>query len=497
MSVSESFSGSLYFKTTINTTTGKHGYWVSTRASGPVDTTMYSNGVPTISPTVVGSVTTGSKYVVIQDTDGRTVVNMPSVVNSGGVRWTVSSVTGAGQTDTDGISYGTGTTNIILTAAGANAAASTTVVNSKGLTALASYSGTNAAMTSLSNAINNLTATADIEKAAAQLRPSTNGSTTQAALGAVGQAINTISIRTDSVRAASADTNGGTGVSSGESLRGLGVWTQGFGSSATQDKRLGVDGYSADTYGLAFGADVKVMEPVRVGVSFAYARTNVADSGSRDGSGQNINSYIGSLYGTYTANRWYVDGAVTYGKHDYSGTRVIAITGAATQTAKSSYSGEQYGAKAELGVPFPVGPATVTPLLSLAYNHLNQDAYTETNAAAALSVGSSSTDSIKSGLGAKVSATVAQWGDWNVKPNARAIWNHEFNSSSHNQTSAYVDGGSSFTNASSEIASESFNLGIGLDLASVRNTTLSAKYDAGLSDRYVSHTGSLQARMEF
>jgi len=41
------------------------------------------------------------------------------------------------------------------------------------------------------------------------------------------------------------------------------------------------------------------------------------------------------------------------------------------------------------------------------------------------------------------------------------------------------------------------DLGIGLDLASVRNTTLSAKYDADLSDRYVSHTGLLQARTEF
>lgn len=510
MNVSESFSGTLYIKTTINTNTGKHGYWIFTKASGPVDTTMFSNGVPTIVPTVVGTAAAGSKYVIIQDTDGRTVVNLPSVVNSGGYTWTVSCVTGtglsksgcsdgSGQTDTDGVSYGTGYTNIIITNSGSNAAGSASGTNGVGVRAIASYSGSNSAMTALSNAVNNLTSAAEIEKAGAQLRPSANGATTQAALGAVGQAVNTISVRTDSVRAASADTGGSaSGISSGEALRGLGVWGQAFGSVATQDRRLGVDGYTADTYGVAFGADAKVAEPVRLGLSFAYARTGVDDAGAREGSGQTINSYIGSLYGTYSASRWYVDGALTYGHHTYDGTRVINIAGAARQTAKSSYGGNQYGAKTELGVPLAVGSGVVvTPLAGIAYNHLRQDGYTEKDAAAALTVGSSSTDSIKSSLGVKAAATLAQWREWNVRPNARAIWSHEFNTKAHDQTSAYVDGGASFTNSGTDAASESFTLGVGLDLASVRNTTLSAKYDAGLSDRYVSHTGSIQARMEF
>jgi outer membrane autotransporter protein len=499
LNASESFSGTLYFKTTIDTNAGKHGYWAFTQMDGTPDTTMFSNGVPTIVPTVVGTAAAGSKYVIIQDTDGRTVVNMPSVVNSGGYRWTVSSVTGTGQTDTDGVSYGTGYTNIIITNSGTNAAGAASGTNGAGVKALAAYSGGNAAMTALSQAVNNLTSAAEIEKAGAQLRPSANGATAQAALGAVGQAVNTISVRTDSVRAASADMGGAaSGVSSGEALRGLGMWGQAFGSVATQDRRLGIDGYTADTYGVAFGADAKVAEPVRLGLSFAYARTGVDDAGAREGSGQTINSYIGSLYGTYSASRWYLDGALTYGHHTYDGTRVINIAGAARQTAKSSYGGNQYGAKAEVGVPFAVGSGiVVTPLAGLAYNHLRQDGYTEKDAAAALTVGSSSTDSVKSSLGAKAAATLARWRDWDVRPNARAVWSHEFNTKAHDQTSAYVDGGAAFTNTGTDAAGESFTLGIGLDLASVRNTTLSAKYDAGLSDRYVSHTGSLQARMEF
>ncbi len=376
-----------------------------------------------------------------------------------------------------------------------NQAAAVSGANGASLNALSNYSGTNTAMQALASAVNSLTSTADIQKAGAQLRPEVNGGTTQASLGATNQALGTIQIRSDGVRTAAADQ---TGISSGETLRGLGVWGQGFGSYASQDRRQDVDGYTAGTYGLAFGADARVLDAVRVGASFAYARTNVDDTGSRDGSGQKINSYIGSLYGTYTANSWYVDGALTYGRHDYDATRVVNFTGAPQQVAKASFAGQQYGAKAEFGYPLSVGPAVVTPLVSIAYNRLNQDGYTETGAAGAnLTVGSSSADSVRSGLGGKVSTTIAQAGEWNIKPNARAIWLHEFNGSAPDQTSTYVAGGSSFTTSGITVAQEHFNLGVGLDVASVRNTTVSAKYDADLSDRYVSHTGSLQVRTEF
>jgi outer membrane autotransporter protein len=498
LNVPETMSGTFYFKTTINSNTGKHGYMVTAGDNVTPTGTMFSSSAPVFVVSSVGSVASGSKYIVLQDLAGRAVANMPSVVNSGGIRWTVSSMTGAGGTDTDGVSYGTGYTDIVLTAGSQNSAATAVGPNGKAVSAIASYSGTNAAMQSLSNAVNNLTSDTEIQKAGAQLRPEVNGGTTQASLGAVNQALGTIQVRTDSVRAAAADTGTGTGISSGEALRGLGVWGQGFGSAATQDRRQDVDGYSADTYGLAFGVDARVLDPVRVGVSFAYARTNVSDSGSRDGSGQKINSYIGSIYGTYTANSWYVDGALTYGHHDYDSTRVVNFTGAPVQVAKASFGGEQYGAKAEFGYPLSVGPAVVTPLASLAYNRLNQDGYTETGAAGAnLTVGSSSTDSVRSGLGAKVSTTIAQAGEWNIKPNARAMWLHEFNGSAPDQTSTFVAGGSSFTTSGITVAQEHFNLGVGLDVASVRNTTVSAKYDADLSDRYVSHTGSLQVRTEF
>lgn len=489
---SETLANTFILKTTIDATTGKHGYWVFNGMPGG---TMFSNGVPVITPTVVGTVSTGSRYVIIQDSAGRTIANLPSVVNGGGYSWAVSSVTGSGQSDTDNVVMANNTTNVVITATNLNAAGAATGTGGAGVRALATYSGSDAGLQALSQAVNNLTSDADIKKAGAQLRPESTVNTAQASMGAVTQALGTIQVRTDAVRVAASD--GGSGISSGESTKGLGVWGQAFGTTASQGDRNDVSGYDADTYGLAFGSDFQVLDPLRLGLSFAYAQTSVDSTGDRSGSGQDINSYITSLYGTYSGKGWYVDGTLTYGIHKYDATRAVTIAGAAAQTLKADYSGHQYGAKVESGMPLAVGRAVVTPLVSMAYNNLRQDAYSESGGAAALRVGSSSTDSIRSGLGAKAAAKVGTLGNWEVSPNARAVWYHEFNKSSPEQTSTYVAGGASFITPGNDVATEHFNLGLGVDIASVRNTTISAKYDADLADKYVGHSASLQLRTEF
>lgn len=487
-------TGTMYYRTTIDTLTGKHGYMVYTPGISMVDHTML-NFSSQIVPTVVGNVTSGSKYIIIQDTNGRQVINLPSVVNSGGYTWTVGSVTGSGQTDTDGISYGNGYTDVVITAGNHNASGLASGTNGNSVSTLASYSGSDSTLQSLSQAVNNLTSSSDIQKAGAQLRPETTAATTQAAMGVTSQALGTVQTRSDSVRAAAADQ---TGVASGETPLGMGVWGQGFGAYADQGKREGVDGYTAGTYGLAFGADTKVLDDLRGGLSLAYAHTKVNDSGSREGSGQTIGSYIATLYGTYTQPKWYVDGSLTYGWHDFDSTRLVNFNGATEQTAKGSYAGQQYGARTEFGYPLALGSATVTPLASLEYNHFHQNSYTETGASgASLSVGSTDSNSIRGGLGGKISQTIAKIDDWDIKPNARAVWLHEFNGTAPDQTSSFVAGGSSFTTPGTKVAREHLGLGLGLDMASVRDTTISLKYDADLSDRYVSHSGFLQVRTEF
>jgi outer membrane autotransporter protein len=483
---------------TIMTTLGSgsvHGYIVSDGNTSSDLSQM------TIAPTVAGHLTTGSTYALVLNYGGSTAAAaLPTVVTSNGVTFQVGVTTvSANQTDSDGVdmtqSIGTYRGKDIVLTVLSGGGTSSYIPSSGNLHGVASYSGNDATLTSLSNALNNLTSSASIQQAAAQLRPETTAATTQAATGVVNQALGTIQTRADNVRTAAADESG---VASGEVLRGIGSWAQMFGNYADQGTRKGVEGYTAGTWGLAAGADTKVFDRARAGFSLAYARTSVDDSGSRKGSGEDINSYIGTLYGTYTRPKWYVDGTLTYGWHDFAGTRLVNFNGAPGEIAKGSFSGQQYGAKTEFGYPLQVRSATLTPLASLEYAHFHQDGYSESGAGGGdLIVGSSDTNSLRTGLGGKVSAKIGQYGQWDIRPNARAEWLHEFKGDAPEQTSSFVGGGTAFTVPSVKVARDHYDFGIGLDMVSVRDTTLSLKYDAEVSDQYISHSGLLQVRVEF
>lgn len=475
---------------TITTTvgSGQHGYIIATANRADDFSKM------TVVPVVEGTgVKNGSTYVLVQNYAGTAAA--PTVTKAGGFLWSSAVQTASGQVDSDGVSYGTANSSIIISASANELIAGAAGTNGAPVRALASYMGPNAELTALSQAVNNLTSEAEVRTAGAQLRPEANGATAQAAMGAVNQALTTVQVRSDAVRTAMASE---TGIATGDAPLTMGVWGQGFGSTATQGRRNGVDGYGSNTYGVAFGADGMVTDAVLTGVSLAYARTGVDDSGARTGSGQDIDSWIASLYGTYSAPSWYVDGALTLGWHSYDSKRVVNFTGVQPQTARASYNGFQYGAKAEVGVPLAVGDATVTPLASLAFSRLRQDGYTETGAPGAnLAVEGTSTNSLKSGLGAKAALGALPAGGWTLTPTARAVWLHEFSSSAPDQTASFTAGTTPFTTTGTSPARDHANLGVGLDAALSGQVTLSARYDADLAQSYVGHSGSLQLRVKF
>jgi outer membrane autotransporter protein len=459
--------------------------WISNSLGGNA---TYGTSVAYFNPshTSGAEIVNGHTFTATQSTDGTTV----TITVDG-----QTSVVGLHASHTDYLTEGGVGILVAALAPAVSTSAASSTPNGITFKMLANYTGSDPTMVALSNAVNNLTSSADIKKAGAQLRPETTHASDQVATSVVGQALGTVQTRVDGVRTAAAEQSG---VASGELPRGLGTWAQVFGDYADQGAKDGVDGYTAGTWGLAAGADAGVLDDLRVGLSFAYARTDVNDSGSRSGSGETVNSYIATLYGSYVAPKWYVDGTLSYGWHDFDGTRLVNFTGAPPEIAKGSFSGQQYGAKAEFGYPLQIRAVTATPLASLQYSHFHQDGYTETGAGSGdLAVGSSDSDSIRSGLGGKVAAKVGEYSGWEFRPNARFVWLHEFNGSAPQQTSSFTGGGTAFTVPGLKVEREHFGLGTGLDVASARGVTVSVKYDADLAAHYVDHSGQLQARVDF
>jgi outer membrane autotransporter protein len=435
-----------------------------------------------------GTVTSNETLLLVNNYAGATPGNLLTAYDYH--LFHVVQASAAGQ-DSQGIGYTAGA--LLLSDVVANSAV---VPTNNASLAVTNYNGSNVSLQQLSFAVQSLTSPAAINKAGAQLRPEANGGTQAAASSAAGQALQAITVHNDNVRTAQA---GGTGLSAGESGAGLGLWGQSFGTTADQGTRKGIDGYASNTMGFALGGDAEVFEQTRLGAAIAYAKTNVGDKASRDGSGEKVNSYIASVYGSYTGEPWYVDGTLNAGHHDYDSTRLVAIPGAATEIAKGSFSAFQYGAKAEAGYPIPVDSYKVTPLASLAYSHLGQQSYTETQAVGAdLAVARLGSESLRSGIGAKVATTFDAGEGWAVEPTLRASWLHEFKNKSVEQTSQFVAaGGGAFTTPGVKQAADSAALGAGLNLAGPDGMSFSVKYDAELKDKYTSHTGVLEARIDF
>lgn len=442
----------------------------------------------TVTPTVNAlTISNGARYILV-DGIGTASVGTVTATNSALVSWNVL------RGDDASLNQDAG--DVYLVASKRELTSLVTSPQAKGAaTALTSIaSSSDAGVQRMVSTISGLSTSAEVDKAVKELAPSASvaAATTSGSTAATTANINTVNARAAEVRTAQA--GGATGVATGDSLRGLGLWIQGLGFSGSQDQRKGQDGYDATTGGLAVGGDVQVAAPLRIGAAFSYARTNVDAKGNSSGSGVDINSYQGTLYANYTGSPWYVDAALVYGRHQYDSTRTISFLGA---EAKGNYDGNQYTAQVAGGYPLVFGSTVLTPNASLAYSLLKQNAYEETGAPGAnLSVDEQSATSVRSGLGVKV-AHAFESGTNQIIPEGRATWFHEFRDNAPNQTAQFSAGGSAFTSTGAKPAQNSAVLGVGLTIATADQVSVSANYDAELKDHYVGHNGMLQVRLDF
>ena len=349
----------------------------------------------------------------------------------------------------------------------------------------------------VSSLLQNLSDPNDVVKATEQLRPEINGASIQAALSATNKVFGVVDAHLDEVHVA--QLTGNSGIATGDQTNGLGIWMQGFGFRGDQDLRKSVNGYNADAYGFAAGADKLLNDDTRVGIAVSYAQSNINDKGASTGNTNDIDSYQATLYGSMLIKdalirNWYLNGMLGLSRHDYSSKRIVI-----GNIVSGDHEAMQYTAKVEAGLPLKVGKTTITPIASLTYSRLSEDGYTESGVGA-LVVGNQETDSFRTGLGAKAQIPLYDKASLNSGLELRAIWGHEFADTAQDTTASFASGGSSFTTSGVSPARDSADLGVSIRIASSEGyikQSLSVSYDAEIKDEYLSHTAQLQARFDF
>jgi outer membrane autotransporter protein len=141
----------------------------------------------------------------------------------------------------------------------------------------------------------------------------------------------------------------------------------------------------------------------------------------------------------------------------------------------------------------------LTPIASLTYARIDQQAYTETSAAgAALAVAKQATDSIRSGLGMRTAVPILTTSSYGLGIESQAVWRHEFGNTAQTVSAGFVGGSGAFVAVGPSVERNMAELGTALKLIAFRERqALSLGYNAVVGSKYLEQTATLKVRAEF
>lgn len=356
----------------------------------------------------------------------------------------------------------------------------------------------NTTNTQLAAAIDNLSAAstrAAANEVIESVLPSVDAGAVSAGFDASVQSLGVTETRLASLRSGVAE----TGMVAGDVADGLTVWTQGFGKVANQDVRDGVDGYDANTYGLAVGVDTaNGLKDATVGVAVSYANTDV-ESDNSNTTDTDVDSIQLSVYGDYDVTpETYIKGAVAYARNSIDQVR-HNVGGVAGLNAAADYDSNQYIVYAEAGHDVALDDSAVlTPKVLAHYQHIAIDGYTETGAGGAnLNVGSDDLNVFELGLGAEMAWNLKSENGGKVRPALNVGYRHDLIGDSVETTSNFTGGGASFKTEGVDAAKGTFNVGASLGVQLDNNWEVSADYDYEVKSDYNAHSAHVRAGYKF
>lgn len=442
--------------------------------------TITNNAATTFGVTVGGYIPNGATLNVLNASGGApTAVTTTPTSSSPNVRFSTS-VSG---------------NDIILTATRVTAATSSSSSAVSG--AIDTIGTPTGDMAVVLGQLDTLTSASAVDAAVSQMDPDVNAGVNAGSFMAVNQSIEALNSHLGEANTAA----NGTGAATGDFWKDNGIWAKGFGNHSDQDNRKGVNGYTANLWGVTGGMDGIIADNTRLGFSGGYSATGVDNKGD---SGQtDIDSAQGTVYVGYDdPSPWYGNGGFSFNYNWYDGSREIAF-GSINRTAKASYDGQQYTGFFDLGyviknMEMEKGQEwNFTPMAGLTYSHLDIDSYTETDAGAlSLAVASQSYDLLQSSIGLKIDRP---WTDSNgtFVPEIHGKWLYDYIGDKAATTATFTGGGSSFSTNGADPAQSSFDMGAGLTFYSKGNISVSGTYDFEIKEDFTSHTGQGVVRYTF
>lgn len=275
------------------------------------------------------------------------------------------------------------------------------------------------------------------------------------------------------------------GMSSGDNpFTKVAVWVQGLFNKAKLDDTSKSKGFDSKTYGTALGVESKISEDVKLGIGYAYSKTDI-DGFMRD---TDVKTHTAILYGEYKPKNWYVNAIASYGWSDYDEKKNVAGVG-----VKADWDVEPFALQMMTGYDMYFNGFGVTPEAGLRYIHVKQDKYTDT---AGQSVKSDDSDIVTGVLGAKIAKSYNLSNGMLLTPEFKAAMTYDISHDNSKSTVTLVNG-SSYSVSGKPLNRFGVELGAGVTAELNDNVEVSLGYEGKFRKDYQDHTGLINAKYKF
>jgi uncharacterized protein with beta-barrel porin domain len=178
---------------------------------------------------------------------------------------------------------------------------------------------------------------------------------------------------------------------------------------------------TTDSRSVAFAVDFSPIPGAIVGVSLGIDGIDARLDPARPRI-TSFNTHIGP-YASIARGNVYLDTSASYNLSQYKLRRQVGFTGFSDRL-RVNQDGDGWAASAETGYMAKLGVAQIQPFAGIHYRYADVSGFREIGGIAALDVARYRTQSLRSSLGARVSANVKRAG-WAFRPSAQAEWRRE------------------------------------------------------------------------
>ena len=295
------------------------------------------------------------------------------------------------------------------------------------------------------------------------------------------------------------------GMSFGDEQASKGIWMQVLAAGASQDSRKNengdtLSGFDADIDGFSLGLESsldKGFYDITYGAGFTVAGVKADKQNSIDDN--RLKNYQLSVYGSYTRDKWYLDGVLNYGRSKHERMRYVELPGIDPSPIEADFNSNHYGLKLLAGFNYPYLGTMFQPVVGFNYSRIVSDDYREKdtgNIGLAQSVSGQTYQKIELGAGLEMSRVV-EIAQGTLKPSVRIMGWYDIKGDRVKTESILIDGGGPLNFEGAKPVRDSYSASFSLTYRRSDNLSMVLGYDRHQKSGYKSNNYTLRIKYNF